>query len=236
MPARSHQPGVKAGDRVAIMCGNRPELLLTILGCGWLGAIAVPINTASRGAQLAHILGNCGARLMVVEGSFHRCCAFGERNHIALKRSGLSATARRSDLPHLKSRRSRRPANAFRPHPVEPGDTSRDPLHLRHHRAVEGRVLPACPVFLVGVLYRRASRRRRDGDVLMTTLPLFHTNALNSFFQALLNGATLVVEPRFSASGFIAGLIEQQATVTYRARRHGADPVGAAAEQRRPRP
>ena len=59
--------GTKPGDRVAIMCGNRAELLLTILGCAWLGAIAVPINTASRGAQLEHILGNCGARLMVIE-------------------------------------------------------------------------------------------------------------------------------------------------------------------------
>ena len=48
--------GIKPGDRVAIMCGNRAELLLTILGCGWLGAIAVPINVASRGAQLEHIL------------------------------------------------------------------------------------------------------------------------------------------------------------------------------------
>ena len=38
-----------------------------MLGCGWLGAIAVPINTASRGAQLEHILANCGARLLVVE-------------------------------------------------------------------------------------------------------------------------------------------------------------------------
>ena len=52
------------GDRVAIMCGNRGELLLMILGCAWLGAIAVPINIASRGAQLEHILGNCGARLL----------------------------------------------------------------------------------------------------------------------------------------------------------------------------
>ena len=43
--------GIKPGDRVALMCGNRAELLLTILGCAWLGAIAVPINTASRGAQ-----------------------------------------------------------------------------------------------------------------------------------------------------------------------------------------
>ena len=56
--------GVSAGDRVAIMCGNRLELLLTVLGCGWVGAIAVPINTASRGAQLEHILANCGARLL----------------------------------------------------------------------------------------------------------------------------------------------------------------------------
>ena len=54
--------GIKPGDRVAIMCGNRAELLLTILGCGWLGAVTVPINVASRGAQLEHILSNCGAR------------------------------------------------------------------------------------------------------------------------------------------------------------------------------
>ena len=59
--------GVSTGDRVAIMCGNRLELLLTVLGGGWLGAVAVPINTASRGAQLEHIMANCGARLLVVE-------------------------------------------------------------------------------------------------------------------------------------------------------------------------
>ncbi len=59
--------GTRAGDRVAIMCGNRAEILFTILGCAWLGAIVVPINTASRGAQLEHILNNCGARLLVIE-------------------------------------------------------------------------------------------------------------------------------------------------------------------------
>jgi carnitine-CoA ligase len=36
--------------------------------------------------------------------------------------------------------------------------------------------------------------------VLCTTLPLFHTNALNTFFQALITGATAVFEPRFSGS------------------------------------
>ena len=54
-----------------------------------------------------------------------------------------------------------------------------------------------------------------DGEILLTTLPLFHTNALNAFFQALLTGSTLVVEKRFSASAFWRSLVEQQATVTY---------------------
>jgi crotonobetaine/carnitine-CoA ligase len=46
-------------------------------------------------------------------------------------------------------------------------------------------------------------------------LPLFHTNALNAFFQALLTGSTLVVEKRFSASAFWRSLVDHQATVTY---------------------
>jgi crotonobetaine/carnitine-CoA ligase len=55
----------------------------------------------------------------------------------------------------------------------------------------------------------------RKDDVLLTTLPLFHTNALNTFYQALLTGASLVVEPRFSASGFAASLSRHNPTVTY---------------------
>ena len=39
-------------------------------------------------------------------------------------------------------------------------------------------------------------------DVLYTCLPLFHTNALNAFVQALLHGARFTVGPRFSASRF----------------------------------
>src|SRR5262249_58172277 len=36
-------------------------------------------------------------------------------------------------------------------------------------------------------------------DALCTTLPLFHTNALNAFYQAMLTGACVAFEPRFSA-------------------------------------
>src|SRR5690625_1109973 len=59
--------GVTRGDRVALLVGNRAEFLEVALACGWMGAIAVPINTASRGEQLQHILNNSGAQLMVIE-------------------------------------------------------------------------------------------------------------------------------------------------------------------------
>jgi crotonobetaine/carnitine-CoA ligase len=52
-------------------------------------------------------------------------------------------------------------------------------------------------------------------DVLCTTLPLFHVNALNTFAQALLSGARMVLEPRFSASGFWPAMVRNEATVIY---------------------
>jgi crotonobetaine/carnitine-CoA ligase len=55
----------------------------------------------------------------------------------------------------------------------------------------------------------------REGDVLHTPLPLFHTNALNCFFQALLHGATQVAEEKFSVSNFWTALGASGATVTY---------------------
>jgi crotonobetaine/carnitine-CoA ligase len=53
------------------------------------------------------------------------------------------------------------------------------------------------------------------GDVLCTTLPLFHINALNTFAQAALLGAEVVYAPRFSASGFWGAMRACNATVVY---------------------
>jgi crotonobetaine/carnitine-CoA ligase len=52
-------------------------------------------------------------------------------------------------------------------------------------------------------------------DVLCTTLPLFHINALNTFAQAALTGCEVVFEARFSASGFWPAMRANRATVVY---------------------
>jgi carnitine-CoA ligase len=206
--------GVKAGDRVAIMCGNRPEMLLTFLGCAWLGAIAVPINTASRGAQLAHILGNCGARLLVIERELTPVLAALDRSGIAVEALWLVGQGDADDLPGFKSAPFPEPGVRMPPHPVEPGDTLAILYTSGTTGLSKGVCCPHAQYFWWGV-YTSRLLGIRENDVLLTTLPLFHTNALNSFYQALLNGAALIVEPRFSASAFMPALARHEATVTY---------------------
>ena len=59
--------GVAAGDRVAVFLGNCWEFLATVFACHRIGAIAVPIGTRQRRAELEFLLNDCGARLLVFE-------------------------------------------------------------------------------------------------------------------------------------------------------------------------
>src|SRR6187397_3176631 len=61
--------GIGPGDRVALLLGNRIELMEIVLACGWIGAIAVPINTAAMGPQIGYFLQNSGAKALVIESS-----------------------------------------------------------------------------------------------------------------------------------------------------------------------
>ncbi|MES1979007.1 MAG: AMP-binding protein [Pseudomonadota bacterium] len=60
------QCGVKAGDRVAIFSANCPEYLEALNAILWAGAIAVPVNYKLHVKELAYVLGDCGARVLLV--------------------------------------------------------------------------------------------------------------------------------------------------------------------------
>jgi crotonobetaine/carnitine-CoA ligase len=211
---RLQRAGISAGDRVALMCQNRPEFVEVLLGCAWLGAMLVPINVASRGLQLRHILANSGARLMVIEAAL-----LGALEHADLPTLPLEAIWLIDQPPG----EAQVPAIAQPLPPLEapvaagatrPGDT----LAILYTSGTTGPSKGVCcphaqffwwglnTAHLLGV---------EGGDVLCTTLPLFHTNALNTFFQALISGATAIFEPRFSASSFWTTLAAREATVTY---------------------
>lgn len=210
--------GVQRGDRVALLCTNRCEFIETVLGCAWLGAVVVPINTASRGLQLEHILRNSGARLAVAEAHLADALFRVEDPTLPLRTVWLIGDADASSAPSAPSHLN----CVSMPERGEPlaaaALADSDPLAILYTSGTSGLskgvVCPHAQFYWWGVHTAR-NLDVRAGDVLYTCLPLFHTNALNSFFQALIHDALLVADRRFSASGFFGAIIETQATVTF---------------------
>ena len=216
--ASLRRAGVARGDRVAVMSGNRIEFLEVFLACGWLGAVAVPINTASMGPQIQYYLANSGTRLLVIEA------ALLER----LRTADLAATELQTIWVLDASADLRAESGSavrLEPYPEEdavaieaaavgPGD----PLAILYTSGTTG---PAKGVSCPHAQYHGWGTNTVDvlgvvaSDVLCTTLPLFHINALNTYAQAAITGARVVFEPRFSASGFWPAMHRTQASVVY---------------------
>jgi crotonobetaine/carnitine-CoA ligase len=188
--------GIGRGDRVALMCSNRAELLEVFLACGWLGAVAVPINTASMRPQLEYYLANSGAKLFVVEKQFL------ER----LPQAAPPLWVIGESYPP--------PAEPLPAAALQPGDTLAILYTSGTTGPAKGVTCPHAQYYWWGVNTAAILGVRSD-DVLCTTLPLFHINALNTFAQAALSGCRAVFEPRFSASEFWTTVRAREATVLY---------------------
>jgi crotonobetaine/carnitine-CoA ligase len=206
--------GVEPGDRVALLCGNRGELLDTVLGCAWLGAIAVPLNTALRGAQLEHVLANSDPTILVAEAGLLPRLELVAAPPPALEQIwvvGDPAEPRWTDVPQAVFPDRGEP---LAPSPVRPGDTFAIVYTSGTTGPAKGVCCPHAQLYWWGRLTAE-HLGVTERDVLYSVLPLFHTNALNTLFQALLTGSTYAVGERFSASGFWRELGETGATVTY---------------------
>lgn len=230
--------GVARGDRVGLMAGNRIEFLSLVLGCGWLGAVVVPINTASRGMQLRHILANSGCVLLVtdaascpalaglaaMDGAGQHADALALRRIWLLDDAALAATGEAAQTPAAPVAMADLPAPA-EPLPALPDALAPaadlgpgDMLAILYTSGTSGLSKGVCcphaQFHWWGVIAARNLEITAD-DVLHTSLPLFHTNALNACFQALVTGAAIVCDARFSVSRYFERLAATQATVTY---------------------
>jgi carnitine-CoA ligase len=207
------EAGVRAGDRFALICENRVEMLDLILGCAWLGAISVPLNTALRGAQLAHQLTNSGACGLAIDSDLVGVLRPFERP--AALEFVWTLDGAPSDAPAgypisvVPPDQGTLPAAA-----VGPGDTAAILYTSGTTGLSKGVCCPHAQFYWWGILVGEMLDIS-DDDVLYTCLPVFHTNALNAFVQALVAGATYHLGPRFSASRFWGRLADSRATVTY---------------------
>jgi acyl-CoA synthetase (AMP-forming)/AMP-acid ligase II len=65
-----HKYGIRKGDRVALMLKNGLEFSVSFFALVKLGAIAVPLNTAYKGEEVAFQLNDSGSMMLIVDPEF----------------------------------------------------------------------------------------------------------------------------------------------------------------------
>ncbi len=176
--------GVRRGDRVVAMLPNSAEFIFLLFGVARLGAVLAPINPAATLSELAGTVRQARASLVVLdEATPDRCQAA----HPILC----------VDLGSITGSDDRMVPSAARPDDralliSTSGSTSAPKLVAHTHQSL----VLAAQGFPFWLGLTRADR-------LLTSLPLFHANALvYSSLGATAIGASLVVLRRFSASRF----------------------------------
>lgn len=61
--------GLRKGDRAAILASNSPDWTIADAGCQIAGVIDVPIYTTLAKTSIEYILGDCGAKVLFIEGT-----------------------------------------------------------------------------------------------------------------------------------------------------------------------
>ena len=65
-----HALGVRRGDKVGLLMGNRPEWILADFAITLLGGTMVAINTWATARELAHVLGHSDTKVLITVDRF----------------------------------------------------------------------------------------------------------------------------------------------------------------------
>jgi fatty-acyl-CoA synthase len=203
--------GVAQGDRVAYVGVNHPAFLECLCASGLLGAVFVPLNPRLAAAEIAYMLDDSGAEVVVHGAEMsavvaealpetsqvrHVVAVEGEPVHAALTYQGL--------------------LDGEADGPVGAGVSLDDPAMIIYTSGTTGR--PKGAVITHGNVTFNMMNQLAHVDVLssdraLAVAPLFHTAGLNQVtMPTLFKGGSVVITPRFDPGELLETVQRQQIT------------------------
>jgi acyl-CoA synthetase (AMP-forming)/AMP-acid ligase II len=198
--------GVGPGDGVAIMCRNHRYFIEATMACSKLGAVALYLNTAFAGPQLADVMEREGPAALIYDQEFTDLLSgvkSGLRRFVAWEeRDGTDETT-------LEELISNSHGEDLDP-PPEPGryiiltsGTTGTPKGAQRSQP-EG--LSALAALLSKI-------PRRSHETVMIAAPLFHSWGFLHFMLSLPTAATMVLRPKFDPEETLRLTAEHRARV-----------------------
>lgn len=188
---------IKKGDRVAVIAGNRREVVELFFACGRLGAALVPLNWRLAPVELSAILSHANPELVV-----------GEQRFLA----SIETPQNWLDLDVLPSRGSSAGSQ-----PPDVDVDSDDPVLILYTSgstgSPKGVIIPQRQI-LFNAIATATSWELSSDDIAPIATPFFHTGGWNVFATPLWHiGGTVVLFDRFDPDEFLRGISEERCTV-----------------------
>ncbi|MFP6582589.1 MAG: long-chain fatty acid--CoA ligase [Candidatus Hydrogenedentota bacterium] len=212
--------GIKPGERVAMHIDNRPEFIYGFHGIMRAGAVLVPTNVMYTAPEMAHIIGDSGARAVIVLNEFE------DKMH-ALDVDSLEFVIALDDPKNPES-------NCLSDMMLMAGDTpptiKRNPDEVAIIQYTSGTTGQPKGAMVSDNNILAVLRNTTDlpgsidaieEDAMLLTLPLFHAYALDlAINRSFLSVQTMVLFSRFDAVGIFKAFEEHKITIFY-----GAPPM-----------
>jgi acyl-CoA synthetase (AMP-forming)/AMP-acid ligase II len=191
--------GVQAGDRVALLLGNGTPFVLSSFALARLGAVAVPLSTRFQPPEIAYVLGDCGARLLVHEAELSDRLPAAEAAPALEGRIATGEVAGAEHLAALLAEAGQPPEPAA----VDEEDTAVILYTSGTTGKPKGAMLAHLNIVHSAMVYEACmSLTSRDRSV--AAVPLSHVTGLIANVAALARCAgTLVILPAFKAADFL---------------------------------
>ena len=194
--------GISAGDRVALLIGNRPEFIIATLACIRLGAITTPLNIRMAAPEIAYCIDNCGAAALIHQGDGVDLPADKETQECRIR----IATG-----PEFEACLSASPA------PMAALDESQ-PVFILYTSGTTGRPKGAvqCGINIVhSILHFQKSMQLGADEISLLAVPGSHVTGLIAQIACMLGlGGSVVLMERFRAADCLRLLAAERITHT----------------------
>lgn len=174
--------GVGMGDRVALLMTNRPEFVDVMLAANALGAIAVPLNFRLAPGEVAYVLEDSGAALVVADAPLAPLARAANADPLLVVGEDYdSAVASASDtLPHVE---------------IDENDVAVIMYTSGTTGRPKGAMLTHLNLLMQAITIIRTSKVFDTDEVVLINVPLFHIAGVGNLAAPLLLGTKTVIMP-----------------------------------------